>query len=251
MSYQPKLKTKIKHADLPDLEQPSKAVKVACPSCHTSVSAAEININDLVAKCTSCNTVFSIKDTVADLHKASDLLYTDDIGRPEGIELNYFHDEFEISAPQSTPIVHLLLACCAPLIALISLGVYAEKGAMLAMYLAIASVIAFVYSSIQLFKSRNHRLYVTIDNHEVKVEHRPKNFLSDQSFLTDEIEQVYVKADPILGGHGLFLTLNGPAGQSQKRMLGGIKSLLKAKYMEQEIEKYLGIANKKVSGELT
>lgn len=250
MHHKYRQKTKIKHADLPDLEQTSKGAKVHCPGCAVEVPVSDINIVDMVGKCHSCNSIFSFAQTVQQLLASSDDLITDDIGRPEGIELNYFQDELEISAKQEFPVLDTILACVAPFTSLIGLGMFVGEGWIGGLFLMIASLLVFVYSVVKLIRSKRNRIYINIDHHRVEVIFRPKNWVKDKSFSTGDIEQVFVKADPVMGGHAVFLVVNGVVGQSQKRLIGGIKSLLKAKYIEQEIERHLEIPNKKIAGEM-
>jgi len=244
-------KTKVRYADLPDLEAQAEAVQVVCTNCAEVVPASDLNINDMIAKCQCCDSIFSIKKIVSELQAKTDSLYTDEIGRPEGIELNYFHNEFEITARQPLPIFDIIMACSAPLFLFIGLGLFFGDGAIIGLPVATISAIVLVWSIVKLIRSKSNRVYVTINDHSLDVAYRPKNFVKDQSFLVSEIEQAFVKADPVMGGHAVYLVINDPNGQSQKRLMGGMKSLLKAKYIEQELERKLGITNKKVSGEIS
>lgn len=249
MQYKYRQKTKIKHAELPDLEQPAKGTKVICPSCSTEVPVADINIVDMVGKCHSCNSIFSFAPIVQQLLSTSDDLITNEIGRPEGIELNYFQDELEITAQQGTPVMDIILASLSPLTALIGVGIYAD-GSSVGLALSVISLFFLIWSIISLIRMKHNKIYISIDDTKLEVAYRPRNFVTDKSFLTSEIEQVFVKADATQGGFAVYTVLNGSQGQKQSKLMGGIKSELKAKFIEQEIEHHLGIPNKKVIGEL-
>jgi len=251
MQHKHKHKIKTKYAHLPDFEQPAIATKVKCPSCTADISASDLNITDMVGKCQECDSIFSIKSTIQKIQAASDDLITDEIGRPEGIELNYFHNEFEITAQQGTNVWHVIGASGSPLLSLMGLGIYADKGSLVALGLALIGLMLLTWSIVKLIRARRNKIFIIIDDQSLDVLYRPQNFVKDKSYSKNDIEQVFVRPDPVLGGHALYIVLNSVNGQSHKRILGGLKSLLKAKYMEQEIERHLGIPNKKVSGELS
>ena len=68
-----------------------------------------------------------------------------------------------------------------------------------------------------------------------------------KSFKTQEIKQLYVA--PVNGSYYLKIITEGVQGQKHHTLLGGLTSPTKAKYLEQEIEKFLGIPDKRVPEE--
>jgi len=90
----------------PDLELPKeKGLKVNCPSCDHEAVYDDININDKIAKCSGCNTVYSFSQSIAQVVQ-DDALISEEISRPEGGEINYFQNEMEISLSQPLSWLH-------------------------------------------------------------------------------------------------------------------------------------------------
>jgi len=250
MQHKYQQKTKIKYADLPELDVPIYSSKVHCPSCKEVVPATDLNIIDMVGKCENCDSIFSIVQTVAQLHSSEDGLITEEISRPEGIELNYFHNELEITAQQSAPIHDIIAVCLLPLVIFIGLIVHFKKGHPAGMPIFLISSAVFLKSVYNLMNGAKNKIFISINEKSVDVLYRPKNLVRDKSYPVDSISQAFVKADPSRGGFAIYLMIDSIDGQKERILVGGIKSELKAKYIEQEVERYLEIDNKKVIGEL-
>ena len=79
------------------------------------------------------------------------------------------------------------------------------------------------------------------------IKNRPNNFKKDQIFDTTDIDQLYLKRDPSNGYILVKMVINSPAGQKHIKLVGiAPGKLSQAKYLEQEIERYLGIKDRKV-----
>lgn len=243
-------KHKVKLADLPDLESGEKlADKIICPNCNAGVSAKDTNIQEMVGKCTSCDSIFSLKPIAASLNAEVDTLFTENLGRPAGVELNYFNDEMEISLKQNQ-VFSTLLVILAPLFLFLGVLIFYKKGFDWAAGMAAVSAVLTALGTWNLVNGRKHRTYVTLSKTRLDIEHRPKNLTKDRSFSTASIEQFFVSADLQLGGFAIYALVNSPEGQKRQKIVGGLKSQIKGKYLEQEMERYLGIKNKKVIGEI-
>jgi len=79
-------------------EKSSSFKKIECPSCAAAIKSADLNIQDKVAKCSSCDVVFSFEKDLVELGRNEKP--TQELIRPEGIELFHFRDELEISIQQ-------------------------------------------------------------------------------------------------------------------------------------------------------
>jgi len=65
-------------------------IKVVCPSCNTTAPVEHINIQDKIAKCGGCDSVFSFGEAVAT--KLQTRVSNDEIPRPAGVELYEFEN---------------------------------------------------------------------------------------------------------------------------------------------------------------
>lgn len=249
MQHQYRQKTKIKHADLPDLERAVTVTKIECPSCNGSVVAADVNIQEMVGKCGACDSLFSLQPMASKLQIDNQAFHHEELDRPAGVEINYFHNEMEISI-QQPQVLSALALIISPLFLLIGMLIFYKHGHTWSLGLAGTSAALGAYGLWKLINKRKYRSYVTISKSKLDIEHRPQNLVKDKSYSTADIEQFFVAGDTQVGGYAIFAVVNDIEGQKRQRIVGGITSQIKAKYLEQEMEKYLGIKNKKVIGEL-
>ena len=92
--YKPKEKLKLKDMDLDKQE----VYKIVCPACSSHVPSGNLNIQTNVAKCNSCDGVFSFSSQVDKLTRQGKL--SQEILHPEGVTLDYFDGELDISVEQ-------------------------------------------------------------------------------------------------------------------------------------------------------
>ena len=76
---------------------------------------------------------------------------------------------------------------------------------------------------------------------------QPKNFNKDKTISTVDIDQLYIKHHVAEGSNyaSIWMIVNKASGQVHEKLVT-VKNLSKAKYLEQEIERYLHIENRKV-----
>ena len=249
MQHEYRHKQKVKLADLPELSpDENSSTKICCPNCEQEVPAANVNIQEVAGKCDACNSLFSLKPVLSSLHRASTALHHEELDRPAGVEVNYFNNEMEISI-QQTQIWSMIALIIAPVFLTIGLLIYFRKGLDWALIMSAISAAMGIYGVWKTVNRKKYRTYITLSKAFLDVEHRPRKLSKDQSYAAVNIDQFFVAADPQLGGYALFALINDIEGQKRQRIFGGITSQVKAKYLEQEMEKYLGITNKKVIGE--
>jgi len=86
----------------------------------------------------------------------------------------------------------------------------------------------------------------------LSIERRPRKFIKDKKFPIQEIDQVYIKSivsSSGAKGAGIFMIVNDVKGQKKVELIKSVSSRTKAKFIEQEIEKYLGITDRRVPDE--
>jgi len=215
---------------------------VNCPNCTKVIPADNINLNSELCKCGNCNAVFQLKTRIETINASDEV-----IRRPEGIDLMYFRDELDITLDQNHSNSRVAwLAILAPLFAFIFTVLYTNKGLPIGLALAIPSWAAFIYGLLGVI--RKGKIYITIDDHFLNIKNRPKHLVKDSSYNIKDIDQLYSKMTPT--GISLMMVIDGPNGEKHQQLVGYFKSLSHAKYLEQEIEKHLGIKNRKVPGEM-
>ena len=244
--------------ELREIELPSVLQKIDCPTCATTIPADNLNIQTNIAKCNSCNGIFSFGNEVEKLSNQNTI--TQEILRPEGVELTHFQDKLDISVAQPWTNLEVILVSLFPmLVMMLSTGIlfiftellpaFEQFGKLAMITLWITSLIGYVA---YFFIRKKHKIYVHIDDQNLYIEWRPKKFLRDKKYAIEDISQVYIKNATSAGGvkgAAIFMIVNDINGQKHVELVKTVDSRTKAKYIEQEIEKHLGIKDQRVPDE--
>ena len=232
--------------ELKNLEKefPKVFKKVYCPSCDEAVEADNLNLQKSIAKCGSCNVIFSIEDEVGNIMTKKEI--KQQRLRPEGIDLFYYKDELEITIQQHIHGYDAWAIAFSPLIAIFTISLYFLEKFTVPLFVPIAfSLIAIYYIYKALTYSKN-KTFIDINKRSLNIKHRAKNFKKDKSYHADEIDQLYLKPSMERAGYyTVHMIINGLEGQKHVKLLSAT-SLSKAKYLEQEIELYLNIKDREV-----
>lgn len=218
-------------------KQNKKFIKICCPSCDTEIPSDNLNIQDKIGKCGSCNAVFpfdeSIKKLTDKVHKG-----TQKILRPEGIEMFYFDDELEMSFDQPANWLDWVMLTFVSFFTLAGWGIWVESGGnFLQLLLALSPVwIGLAYH----FRRKRHKKYIKVDKENITIRLRPHKLIKDKIFAIHEVKQLYVKHYPSSHRYVLFMQIDKGNGQEHIKITT-TKSASKAKFIEQEIESFLNI----------
>jgi len=238
----------IEKLDLKDLSKDTSKVfkKVNCPSCDSEVVADNINLNNATAKCGNCNSIFSIEGDIEDIKTKKST--ATEILRPEGIDLFFYKDEMEITIQEKTKGWEALWAMILLFIGGFSIALHLKKPSTFAVALGIISLISMLYFIYEWVTYSKYRTFIDINQRQVNFKSRPKNIKKDKSFSSDEIDQLFVNNSADGMGHfTIHMLVNAPEGQKQVKLVT-VNSLPKAKYIEQEIERYLGLEDRPITG---
>ena len=197
---------------------------INCPKCSCETTAANIDLSDKLAKCDNCNAIFSIKDKIVALQTDTS---SEEIAKPVGVDILEYNGQLELTLDQPTPILQILSVSFSPLLALIFLGLFVDKGISLLIYVSVAFTFAFVYSLISLIRNKQNKIFVTVTPEDLAIEYRPKNFINDKFYPAKSIKQIFVKKDP--NGLTLQMVVNESEGQKTQKLIGRFSDITKCK----------------------
>ena len=240
-----KYKDKYKPLDLEFSEEKDFKV-ISCPKCSCETPSTNINLAAMIAKCDNCNALFSIKNKVLELQSEQS---NEEIAKPVGIDILEYNGQLELTLDQPLPDVYVAIAGLIPFLILLVWFIFHEQAISSSVFLSITSalVFAFVYALVNLFRSKRNKIFITVTPEDITIEYRPNNLIKDKVYFSKNIEQLFVKTDH--QGRCLHMIINEREGQKSQKLLGSFSDITKAKYVEQEIERYLGIKNKRIAGE--
>lgn len=226
-----------------------------CPSCSAPVLADDINITKMVAKCSQCHTVFSFETefpaTSAPVYAKPEILM------PVGIEVLRLLSEvqIEISWRKTSGSFFLLFTIIWNAIVLPMAVVMIVTGSLeMLLFLSLHLTVGLVFLYITLANMLN-TTYITVSSRRLVVEHKPLRmpFYPGHDLSSYDIRQLHVvkyeqgktNGRPVFA-FALCLTLKSGL---EVKLLKGLKTAEQAQYIEQEIERFLKIADEMVDGE--
>ena len=245
MEHQPIHKHKVELKEV-SLEFEETFKRITCPSCHNKVSADNININDKIAKCNSCDVVFPFQKEIENLISPQKI--KQEVIRPEGIDLFDFRDELDITIQQPFTVIESLLMVFCPMFLIGAIPAFSE-GNLHIIPFTILCLITLV-SYLNFFFRHKNKIHINIDDKYLYIEWRPKKFMKDKKFEINQIDQIYTKTSKTSQSqHYVCMIVNGQEGQKHINLIEHIGSLSKARYLEQEIERKLGIVDRAIPEE--
>lgn len=226
-------------------------MRIKCPECELKLSADDVNIDIMVAKCTSCNNVFSFATQIDDYQEPS--LYKSDkplsVPKPNGINIKVNGDQLFIRRKWFSPMLIFMALFCVfwDGFLLIWYGIALSGGSLgmiLFPLLHVAVGIFLTYSTIAGFLNTTT---IAADSYELSVTHAPMPWRTPKKIKSSVLRQIYCSEKR--GNKGsITYNVNAISGNEHIKLLSNLTNLEQALYIEQEIEKHLGIKNRAVRG---
>lgn len=230
-----------------------------CPECQSQILSADMNLVKTIAKCKSCNNIFEFTEQLAAAGLPVPYRHKKEIiNIPPGIDILYLMNELEIkinwrqSAKYFTPFFALVWNV---FIFFHSFFMLSGSGNMFMFFFYIPFYmvgIYLIYSSLGLMLNNT---FITVDMDRILVEHKPINFLiqKDQYLPAEEVKQVFVRRHEVgkRNDHPVYawaVEIKMKDGEVIT-LLKELHALKYARFIEQEIEKYLDIRDQPVASE--
>jgi len=225
-------------------DSPKPFTMVSCPSCSSEIEANNIDLPSKTAKCNNCNAIFSVEQEIASFQTPSEM--KQEILRPEGIDLFYFKDDLDITVQKNmASALDLAGIMFFPFLSAIFIALFFQN--VVPFFITVIFTLAALYFIYRAFVYRKDKIHIDINDRHITIKNRPKNLIKDKVFDTDSVDQLYIKT--VAHYNKIYMITNGPSGQRHEQLIT-VNSLAKAKYLEQEIERHLGIEDRKVPGEI-
>ena len=233
----------------------SDELNLVCDKCGSQIEGSNININSSLAKCGSCNTVFSIKD--------DHFFVTDRIGRPEmimpaGTDVLELSDSLDIrldwlkSHPQGTlTFLTIFTVFWNGILAIMAGGAVLsgsiESVAFMSIHLLVGLGLLYYLATVYL----NYTDIIVTESY-IEIDHRPvKNpFVRRKRIESNEIDQLYVTkyVSSTTNGNPNYAYALYAILKTNGKKVSLIKGMNRETqlYLEQKIERYMKIVDKPV-----
>ncbi|MDX2097614.1 MAG: hypothetical protein SFW36_07540 [Leptolyngbyaceae cyanobacterium bins.59] len=231
-------------------------MQLKCQNCGSDISAEDINVNLMIAKCTACNAVFSFADRF-DIENVYQPYQKPQVDRPASMSVDHRGSDLIIVRKWFTPVFFFLLFFALfwngitwTIVSAILLS--RQWPMLLFLSLHICVGLGILYAALtNLLNSTEIR----VDRQQIRIVHGPLPVLGNCTIPVHEINQIYCKQKISHTRNGVSITYevyaltNGKEGQKRKALVTGLPNPEDALFLEQEIEKFLRIDDRPIAGE--
>ncbi|MBI4803297.1 MAG: hypothetical protein HY796_12320 [Elusimicrobia bacterium] len=228
-------------------------MKLNCPHCSWTIPAENINIQTAIAKCGSCSAVFGFADKAPG---AVPFGSKRAVEMPKGYSVDHVGTGLEITRRWRSWKYLALLGFCIFWDGFLVVWYFIAftKGGPLVMklfpILHVAAGVALTYTAIAGLLNRTR---ITVNTAEVGIKHFPLPWLGNRLVMRQEIDQLFCEEKIRHGKNGVHYSYNLSAvlrDGKRLKLVSGLDTPEKALFLEQQIEGYLGIADRPVAGEM-
>ncbi len=240
-------------------DRPGDALELTelhCKNCGAPIKEDDINLDLAMARCSYCGAVFSVKGLPLQEDREAPLRYErPSVPMPKGIEMANVGNVLRISRRWFRWLHIFLLLWCLGwdgfLIVWHGMAIASGMWPMLLFALLHTAVgIAMTYYVLAGFLNRTT---VQVGKGMFEVWHHPLPWFGEKHLQATDIKQIYCKenirrsSDGVSKSYEVYAVLRHGG---KEKLLSGLIEPEQALYIEQELERFLGIQNRPVRGEI-
>ena len=230
----------------------STPIHLNCKNCGNTLQAADINIDKAIAKCPQCDCVFSFEDELdAPVQRLTN------IEMPDGIEVLKLRSALDIFIKWRTSKYTFLklftIIWDMVVIPFVVIAIVTGNWIMLAIisvHLAVAVGLTYLMIARMLNTTE-----INVNQYRLQMEHKPipMPFYGWNSISVEDVDQVfcqrYVGSTTNNVPNYAFKVMVKLKNGNTKRLLQGLTEAQQALYVEQEIEEFLKIKDRRIAGD--
>jgi len=239
-------------------------MQIKCKHCNEVVDAEDINLDRMLGKCKSCNAVFSFEDQIDASGVKQGPRSRGVVPLPKGFVVEDDGRDLRISRRWFTPVAIFLLFFCVAwdgfLVFWYAMALGEKMPGPFGIFFILFPIchvavgVGLTYFMLALFLNSTT---IVVSQGLLSVRHGPLPWKGVRDIPIKELDQVYCKEKQHRSRNGSHTTFEvhaiqrgpKPEGGSLK-LLSGLLEAEQALYIEQAIEKHLGIEDRFVGGEM-
>ena len=226
-------------------------MKINCPTCSSEIPVANIDLSGKIAKCAACNNIFSFSSQIP----VPDAQIRTSLGKPRNFEIERSADGLTIVRKWFTPTIIFLSFFCLFWNGFMAVWFYialTKKIYAMALFGSLHGAVGLglLYTVVAGFLNKT---YIRIAYDSLSVKHRPLPSFGQRNMKRQDIKQLYSKEIAQYHKHGCSHSYSVQAitrTGDVVALVSGLSTSEEALFLEQEIEKYLGIEDEPVRGEV-
>jgi hypothetical protein len=236
------------------LEDKLELTELCCKNCGAPIEEDDINLDLAMARCSYCGAVFGLKGLPLQKDRDAPLRYErPEVPMPKGIEVTKVGNVLRISRRWfQWPHVFLVFFCLGWDGFLIVWHGIALASSMwfMSLFALIHTAVGIVLTYYTLAGFLNHTT-VQVEQDKLEIWHHPLPWFGQKRLPAADIKQIYCKENTSSDGasqsYEVYVLLRYGG---RKKLSSGLVEPEQALYIEQELERFLGIHDRPVSREI-
>ena len=220
---------------------------IKCKNCETVIPVENINVQTSIAKCEACDCVFNFNDQVKAPRPTVQI--------PSKFEILKLRSSLNISYKWFTPVYVFLAFFCLVWNGFMAFWYYTAITEGIWMMAAFGVIhltvgVFLMYFTLAGFFNTTH---INATRNRLKISHTPLWWKGNREIETSYIDQLFCKLKVNRNKNGTTYTYDLfmiDINHKHTKLLSNLESPEYVLYLEQELEAFLGIEDRKVSGEL-
>ena len=226
-----------------------------CKNCGAKIEAEHVNLDRLIAKCSACDAVFSFADEFEYAPTPEKAYKKFNVQQPKGMHLEHTGFDLKITRRWFTPMAIFLTFFAVFWNGFIVFWNY-QALSMGAWFMSLFSLIHVgvgVFLIYWVLTSYLNRTEIIANMEEVSIQHKPLPWPGNKTLYASNIDQLYCKRKILRGNKSTTVTYEVYAvsdANTSQILVKGLPESEQALFIEQELERYLGIRDRPMKGEL-
>lgn len=235
--------------------------ELRCKACGARMADTDLDMSRGVARCSHCKAVFGLTDSApGDRSGSHGSFERTEVPMPKGIEIRHVGAGLQITRRWYTLILYPLLLFCIVWNGFVinwhvtSLG----SGLWFLSFFGLLHTAVGIGLAYYVLAGFLNRTTVLVDKGVLQVRHRPVPWWGNKDIQADNIDQIYCKQKRNYEQSGSRMSQTGSVYEvhailrhgPKEKLVSGLMESEQALYIEQELERYLGIRDRHVRGEL-
>lgn len=220
-----------------------------CPSCGLQLQAADMNLETMAARCRGCQSLVDLRPEQAAAEPALP------VPLPERVTVRDFGGELRIERRWFTWMAVFLAFFCTFWFGVLAFWYVmafrtGDLRMMLFPLLHVAVGLLVLYWTIAMFVNRT---WIVVRSGRLTVRHGPLPWLGNRDVATEALEQLYCEDHIRRSRNGTTVTYSVRARGTDGRLIklvAGLPHRDQALFIEERIERHLGIVNRRVGSEM-
>jgi hypothetical protein len=235
-------------------------MQLSCPSCAALIEASHIDLPSGMAKCALCHSVFSFRDGMVEDTSSSSTGHDehDDIGLPDRFQIER-GDPLVISWPWRSQESGIQLAFMGFFLVFwfgflfVWNGIALASGAYGMMVFSLFHVVIGGVVGVSTLRTMLNTTTITVDRSRLKIDVGPVPVAGTPNVASSSIEQLFVVSREHRGKRGrrwhTFDVMARTRDGREQKIVAALGNERQAWFLEQQLERKLGLVDRPVTGE--